>query len=309
MIIKATVKGEEIEIDIPESDYWIKRNKQRVTPYWNKADNLEKRMNKEFIKAYKQLEKEFFAFANKFGTDGKLKYSQTRIIALMKEIKPHIDNLYDSHQVTLTDLLSEVYEDNYLKGMYELTIGTKVAYSFVGLDERAIKTAISYPWSGANFSDRIYNNKNKLITTLKQEITQSIIRGDTPDKTIKSVSKRLDISRKNAGRLVQTETSAVISSSDKKMYDEFEVEKYEYVATLDNRTSDICKSLDGKVFNVKDYQPGVNAPVMHPNERSTTVAYFDDIVGERIARNLNTGKAEYISGEVDYKTWRETYEK
>lgn len=38
------------------------------------------------------------------------------------------------------------------------------------------------------------------------------------------------------------------------------VEKYIIVATLDSRTSDICRNLDGQIFNMSDYKEGITAP-------------------------------------------------
>ena len=40
--------------------------------------------------------------------------------------------------------------------------------------------------------------------------------------------------------------------------------EYEYHAKLDSKTTKTCRGLNGKVFKVKDMQPGVNAPPMHP---------------------------------------------
>lgn len=305
MKIKAIVKGKEIEIDIPESQYWIDRNNKRMSPYWSKADNLEKRMNKEFEKVYKELEKELYTFAGKLGEDT-LTYSQKRVIELMKEIKPYIDNLYEVEQLSLTDHLIEIYKDNYYKGLYGLTMGTKVAYNFVGINENAIKTAIQFPWSGKNFSDRIYNNKTKLIQTLRTELTQSMIRGDSIKETAKVFSNRLNISKENAQRLVQTETGAVLSMSDKKMYEEFGLDEYEYVATLDDRTSTTCKELDNRVFKLDNYTPGLNAPPMHPRCRSTTVPYFSENTTKRMARDLNTGKSVVVE-DISYNEWFNKY--
>ena len=39
-------------------------------------------------------------------------------------------------------------------------------------------------------------------------------------------------------------------------FGEVDVEKYEIVATLDGRTSETCRHLDGKVFDIDDYKPG-----------------------------------------------------
>ena len=85
------------------------------------------------------------------------------------------------------------------------------------------------------------------------------------------------------------------------------VEQYEIVATLDSHTSDICRSLDGKHFPMKDYQPGVTAPPFHVYCRSTTVPYFDEQfdIGERAARDEETGKTYYIPDDVNYQEWKE----
>lgn len=320
MIVKATFKGKEIELNIQESQYWINRKEQSVLPYWKDTDALENRMTKEFKSAYNELEKELYTFAGKFGTEGKLKYSQARVIALMKEIKPHVDGLYDVHQTNLTEHLMSVYEGNFLRGSYDLATGTNVAYSFSGINETAVKTAISFPFQGVNFSDQIWQDKNYLLYKLKKHITDGIIRGDS----IESMAKMLMYQVKNregnlvdrgplgkskfdAMRLIQTETANVMSASDEKAYNNYGLEEYEYVATLDDKTSSICRALDGKVFDVKNYTPGVNAPVMHVFERSTTAPYFSDNFGERIARDIKTGKAEYIPSHTSYEEWFSKY--
>ena len=59
------------------------------------------------------------------------------------------------------------------------------------------------------------------------------------------------------------------------------------------RQSEICRSLDGQVFPMKDYEAGVTAPPFHVYCRSTTVPHFDENfgqIGERAARDEETGK-------------------
>lgn len=307
MIIKGEYKGKEINIEIPDSEYWNKRNEKKVSKYWSMADNLEKRLNKEYIKAYKELEKELYTFIGKYGKDGVITYSNSRIIALMKELKPHIENLYEFQQLSITDHLVDVYKDDYLQTIYMIQDSVKIYGNFVGLNENAIKTAISYPWSGDSFSNRIYQNKDKLITALKQEITQGIIRGSSINDMSKSIAKKLNISHLNANTLIQTETGAVMTEADKKAYKEYDIEKYEYLSTLDIKTTEICKELDNKVFNLENMIIGVNAPPMHYNCRSTTVPYIDDESSKRIARRLDNNEVEYIPSGMSYREWEKKF--
>lgn len=85
------------------------------------------------------------------------------------------------------------------------------------------------------------------------------------------------------------------------------VEKYRYLATLDSRTDEICREMDGKVFTMAEYKPGVTAPPLHVWCRSTTVPYFGENGGLRAARNAE-GKTEYIP-DMDYEEWYNRYVK
>lgn len=60
---------------------------------------------------------------------------------------------------------------------------------------------------------------------------------------------------------------------------------------------------------MKDYQPGVTAPPFHVYCRSTTVPYFDEQfdIGERAARDEETGKTYYIPDDMNYQEWKETF--
>ena len=74
------------------------------------------------------------------------------------------------------------------------------------------------------------------------------------------------------------------NAAELKSYEEADIDKYEFMATLDQRTSEACQDLDGRVFAVKDAKPGKNMPPMHPYCRSTTVVHFDDETLEGLQR-------------------------
>lgn len=52
---------------------------------------------------------------------------------------------------------------------------------------------------------------------------------------------------------------------------ELDIKEYEYCAVLDDRTSKICRELNGQRFKISQAQTGVNFPPMHPNCRSFVV--------------------------------------
>ena len=164
---------------------------------------------------------------------------------------------------------------------------------------------------GINFSSRIWKNKEKLINELHGTLVRNIISGADPVKAIKEIESKMNVSRSAAGRLIMTESAYFSSVAQKDMFNELDVEKYQIVATLDNRTSEICSELDGKVFDMKDYEAGVTAPPFHPNCRTTTIPYFDDweelgVDPERIARD-EEGNNYYVPADMTYKEWEKEF--
>ena len=105
-----------------------------------------------------------------------------------------------------------------------------------------------------------------------------------------------------------TESAFFASASQKDCYNDLDVEKYEIVATLDLKTSKTCRYLDGKVFEMKDYEVGVTAPPFHNYCRTVTAPYFDDELAneKRIARSSD-GQVYYVDANIKYNEWYKKY--
>lgn len=231
----------------------------------------------------------------------------SRLDGLMSNIQEILGQLYEEQQIRLEDFLADTYKNNYYQSIYEVQKGIGIGVTFSKIDETAIKEILSYPWSGQQFSERIWENRSKLVRVLKQELTQGFIQGKSVQKIASSINKQMDSGYKNALRLARTETNFIANESTRQGYIASNVvEQYEYLATLDNRTSEVCQSLDGRVFNLKDAQVGVNYPTLHPNCRSTVVVYFDDMASERIARDTE-GKNYYVPSDMKYNEWYKKY--
>ncbi len=139
--------------------------------------------------------------------------------------------------------------------------------------------------------------------------TRNCLLGKAPDDAIKVISKKFDVSKSQAGRLVMTEEAYFHSEAQREAFKELDVEEFEIIATLDNKTSDICREMDGKHFPMSEYEPGRTAPPFHCWCRSVTVPYFDDDfgkVGERAARAADE-KTYYVPDDMSYKEWEKKY--
>lgn len=228
--------------------------------------------------------------------------------AMKLQMQQHAELLSTEFEGGMTDYLHKAYGEQYHHTAFEMARGTGIGTNIAQLDTKRVDTIIKRPWAqdGANFSDRIWTNKDKLVRNLHTELTQNIIRGASPQKAIDSLSKTMEVSRSQAGRLIMTESAAISSAAQKDCLKELGMEKYEILATLDGHTSDICRDMDRQVFDMKDYKVGVTAPPFHPNCRSTTVPYFDDefTAGEERAARDGDGKTYYVPADMKYDDWK-----
>lgn len=221
-------------------------------------------------------------------------------------VNKHVDDVYKFQHEQVEELLKTSVSSNYYQSIYDVQKFIGVGSSFSKLDEKKIVDVVKYPWSGKNYSERIWNNRQKLKYTLETNMTQMIIQGNSPKKIAKNVAERLNVDYKKAMRLVHTEHSYIMSEASAMAMEDTGVEKYQFLATLDGRTSKICQELDLQVFYLKDRIVGLNASPMHPRCRSTEIPYFEDDISTRSAR-VGNGKTYYVPSNMSYKEWNKEH--
>ena len=264
---------------------------------WNVDQYMEKAKNNIDGRWIKQLE------------NASAKVHITRLDALNMQMQQHCEQLFGNYHDQTSEYLNRLYTENFYHTAFEVAKGTGVGTNFARLDKKMVDLVIHKPWAsdGKEFSGRIWENRSKLVNTLHSELTTAIIKGDAPQKTIKAVAKKMDVSRSQAENLVLTETAALSSKATQDSYQELGLNRYEILATLDSRTSEICRNMDRKKFDMKDYQVGVTAPPFHPRCRTTTIPDIDgDITGERAARGKD-GKTYYVPADMTYQQWEKKY--
>ncbi len=124
--------------------------------------------------------------------------------------------------------------------------------------------------------------------------------GDSPDKAQRFITSRL----------VRTEVNYFSNQGTLEGLKAAGFTKYRFIATLDLRTSEICRKLDLKVFNIDDAEIGVNLPPLHPFCRSVIVPAYENenrAVRTRWARNPITGKGTKVPADMSYDEWYKKY--
>lgn len=188
----------------------------------------------------------------------------SRLEEMLYQINKHIDNTFKTFEGGVYDLLEGTVSESYYKTIYDIQKFTGISTTFAFVDKEMIEDILSYPWSGFDFRTRIKINRDEFKKIVKQEITQMVIQGKASKEVARSISKKAGTSLLNASRLVNTEHAYVMNEASFKGYKESNVNKYQFLATLDTRTSKTCRDLDLEIFDVDKKQIGVNCPPMHP---------------------------------------------
>lgn len=277
-------------------------------------------LNERELTEFRWTLKQYIAYGEKNALSGayiqRLKNASMRVHidrleAIKYQMGQHIEKLAAKGNARLTDVLKDIYPDSRLRSAYEVQRRRRFE-PFAQMPETDVDRILKRPWvsDGLNFSDRIWRDKERLLNVLQGEMTVGLIRGEAYPKIVKRVSDKMGVAMGAASRLVETEAAFFASKGQMDAFRDLGVEQYEFVATLDSRTSERCREMDGKVLPMSEFKPGITAPPLHCRCRSTTCPYFDDEFTEgetRAARDPETGETMQVEGELKYKEWEKKY--
>lgn len=233
-----------------------------------------------------------------------------RLGELLKQVNDLMSNIYKQDVKETRGILSEIASDSYLKTMYDHQQRIGIGFSVAHLDKKRVDKVLNMNWSGKHFSERLWGNTQKLGQRVKEEMVVGALTGKTEREMAEDISKEFGRGNMEARRLIRTESCYVASEVNAEAYEDADIEKYLFLATLDLRTSPVCRELDGKRFPVKDRQPGVNCPPMHPWCRSTTIAIVDEEYLKDMTRSMRdpeTGQTEQVPLSMTYEDWYKEY--
>jgi SPP1 gp7 family putative phage head morphogenesis protein len=298
------------EIQSVINDFYMRYAKENKVSFAEAQKQLS-RMELGELQEFIDLVSESMGKYNLKLTNMSIKARITRYQALEKQIDAVLQRLYAiEYELKGEDLLKEVYSDSYYRTWYNIDQYYGFHQEFAQVNPRTIDELIKYPFNGANFSSRIWRQKDHMLQVLTEDITTMLVQGKNPQTLVKDFARRFNTKEYEAYRLLHTESSFIIEQGTLAAYKEDGVEKYQILATLDMKTSDICREQDGKVYDVDKATVGVNYPPFHPFCRTTTVPYYEDDdkeVGTRVARDPKTGKTYYVPSNMKYKQWYDLY--
>jgi len=231
----------------------------------------------------------------------------SRLQSLEAAIQFQIEALKTNQYQSVTTLLSTNYLAAYYSSNYTVSKGLGVAVNFATIDKLGIETTIKTRWNKRNFSDSIWRDRDRLLEVMSRIIPQSFSRGLSSNELGDMIAKEMNTSINRGRALARTEINYLCNQADLTTYKGIGIEKYEFLATLDLRTSEICRDMDGFIGKTSHASVGVNFPPMHVNCRSTTIPHFaDQEVIDRVARNED-GETITVPRGMTQEQWIKEY--
>lgn len=290
----------------------IKEREEAVLRNNLKAFEDEAKMERVLASIYRSTQQELIAqvtatIAKVEKSGGEWSYANqsalTRSRGLFEQITAELTKLGQKEQITFTQGLSNIYTDQFLRQVYELGQSIPVKANFNRLNPSLIRKTLDYPWSGAMFSDRLWQDKEILGRNLRVGLTQSMILGESTPQITDRIAKEINTSRYNAERIARTETKRVTYCAHNDVYEDTGVEELEYrVANggKDGRACKVCLSDSGKHYK-RGQEPTLPR---HPNCRCVYIPVVSDEFGDNELNEL-TGS---VRGAENYEKWREAEE-
>ena len=236
-------------------------------------------------------------------------YHISRLDAIKQQLQYYNDAAFNSVLTAVSTTAADAFTEAYYSTGYTVQKMKGKFDPFAALDTKRLGMVLSEPWAedGMEFSERIWGAyRNKLAGSLKKSLTQWCIQGTSYDKLAEQLKKDSGVAKNACKTLISTEIAHLCTRAEMEGYKETKVKQYEVLESLDGVTCSRCGGMDGKKFNVDDFDVGVTAPPFHPNCRGTTVPVVRFDSETRAARNPETGKTEYVEN-MTYTEWKKKY--
>lgn len=225
------------------------------------------------------------------------KWGASPIARLLSSLGKAVDGHYSEILGGTLDAFGGEIQEVFLGACHELQYDLGGWRPISEMTEGQLSELANQKWfDGQRFSDRLWADKRALKRALYKTLSEGVAQGKGLKEMTEAFRKAIEANERVVERLIRTEYNRLVNQAILRAYKENGVEWYEYVAILDERTTETCESLNGKRFKVDSAEPGVNLPPMHPNCRSSTIP-----IGK------STTSIDKATERLDYEQWLKKY--
>ena len=244
-------------------------------------------------------------------------FKQLRLKKLEKEINLLIKQYYrDINSLTESELKKlAALESEFVVGSINNAVGVEIAAITLNqqeiniiVKESLVEGAVMKEW----FAEQAVDFGKKF----NRELGIGVSLGENLNDLINRVKDLIPANNNNAKTVVRTAAQTVSNNARLATYEENDdlIKGVKWLSTLDARTSDICKSLSGLQWGIRDYEPightkKFQTPPAHWNCRSTLTPIlksYDELRGReqrQIPESTQSSMDGQVSDNLNYESW------
>src|SRR5699024_4894075 len=189
-----------------------------------------------------------------------------RLELLKKNIELELLAMYSEEERMMLDYFTKeaLYEYERLSGVLGKTVTTT---------KKELTAMVNASFKNATWSTRLWDNQSALKSALNRELNRAMIQGLNPRETARAIRDEFNTSVYNSERLMITEQGRIRMDITRDSFEQVGIEKYEVI--VEPTGCDVCREYDGKIYELKDMEIGVNSPIFHPNCMCSIGAHVD----------------------------------
>lgn len=209
---------------------------------------------RKLVAFYQRMESDLVAkLARRDPTAVRGRYTTLRLVKLLEDVREVLDGYGREYRA---DLLSSL--DGFAKMeagalVTQIAMASPVAIETVLPSAAQIRAAIrSQPFQGRLLKEYFEALDAATYARVRDAIRLGVAQGETMAQIAQRIRQATQISRRGAELVTRTAVSHVSNVARQATYEDNDdvISGVQWVATLDTRTSDLCKGLDGKVFPI-----------------------------------------------------------
>ena len=241
--------------------------------------------------------------------DMKPRELQRLYLTLRKEIDRGYTQIFKLLQDEIDELAK--YEGQWQMDLFANTVPINIDFT-TAADEQLIAAVMARPFAGKILREWWRDVPEQTFSLVRNTIRQGYIDGQSTPEIIRALRGTrttpalLNNSRRSIEAVVRTSLAHTANVARNVVYEKNKrvIKGYEWVATLDSRTSAVCRARDGKIYR-KGRGP---LPPAHPNCRSTTIPVIKSLkeMGldtKDLPQETRASMNGQVSAELNYDQW------
>jgi len=167
-------------------------------------DRQQRGFEKQLISAYtaslKEIRGQLAVAYEKYGGSFVEMQKYNRLTNLERNIGKEISKLTGKNADTLRKGIGDTFQESYYRAGFTMETTAQAKLGFGKLSKKAVEASIKNPLDRVGWLQRNRENQGRLTRQMKQQLTQSLIQGESFEQASRRIKNRMDVGATNVVR-------------------------------------------------------------------------------------------------------------